>query len=80
MAFYRGDLIPPFRDNLLIASDEGRHLLRIQIDPLQPTHVVATERLLQDRIGGLRVVGVAPGGAIYVGTAQAVGRLSPMNR
>ncbi len=80
IAFYHGDRIPAFRDNMLVASDEGRHLLRIQIDPLDPTRVVATERLLQDRIGGIRVVGVAPAGEIYVATADAIGTLAPADR
>jgi glucose/arabinose dehydrogenase len=80
MAFYHGDRIPAFRSNLLVASDEGRHLLRIQIDPLDPTRVAATERLLQDRIGGIRLVGVAPAGEIYVATAHAIGMLAPVQR
>jgi glucose/arabinose dehydrogenase len=80
IAFYRGGRIPAFRDNLLVASDEGRHLLRIQIDPRDPTRVVATERLLQDRIGGIRLVGVAPAGEIYVATAHAIGTLVPVDR
>jgi glucose/arabinose dehydrogenase len=77
MAFYRGGLIPAFRDDLLIASDEGRHLLRMRIDPRDPNRSVPADRLLLDAIGGIRVVGVAPTGAIYVGTARAVGKLSP---
>ena len=75
VASYRGGSIPAFRGNLLIASNEGRHLLRVQLDPLQPTHVVATERLLQDRIGGVRLVAVGPDGAIWVANAHAVGKL-----
>jgi glucose/arabinose dehydrogenase len=78
MAFYRGGLIPSFRDDLLIASDEGRHLLRMRIDPRDPNRGVPIERLLLDSIGGIRVVGVTPGGTIYVGTAGAVGKLSPV--
>jgi aldose sugar dehydrogenase len=77
IAFYRGDRIRAFRHDLFVASDEGRHLLRIMIDPFEPTRVIATERLLQDRIGGIRVVGVAPSGEIYLATAQAIGALVP---
>jgi glucose/arabinose dehydrogenase len=57
------------RGDVLIASDEGRHLLRLRGDPVEPTRIVATERLLQDRIGGVRAVAVGPDGAIW--------RLSP---
>lgn len=75
VASHRGGSIPAFRDNLLVASNEGRHLLRIRLDPLQPARVVGTERLLQDRIGGVRLVAVGPDGAIWIATAHAVGKL-----
>jgi glucose/arabinose dehydrogenase len=77
VAFYRGGAAAAMRDNLLVASEEGRHLLRIRLDPQQPTRVVATERLLQNAVGGVRTVAVSPDGAIYVGTADAIGRLAP---
>lgn len=77
LAFYQNGSIPAMRGDLLVASEEGRHLLRIRPDPVTPTRVVATERLLQDQIGGIRIVAVAPDGVIYVGTANAVGRLVP---
>jgi glucose/arabinose dehydrogenase len=80
IAFYHGDRIRAFQGNLLVASDEGRHLLRLQMDPAEPTRVVATERLLQDRIGGIRLVGVAPTGVIHVATTHALGMLVPVDR
>jgi aldose sugar dehydrogenase len=77
VAFYRADASPALRNNLLVASEEGRHLLRILLDPQEPSRIVATERLLQDVIGGVRTVAVGPDGAIYLGTANAIGRLVP---
>ena len=77
LAFYRGALIPAFRDNLLVAADEGRHILRIRFDPKDPTQIVTTERLLDDRVGGVRVVVVAPDGTIYFCTANALAKLLP---
>jgi glucose/arabinose dehydrogenase len=77
IAFYRADASPALRNNLLLASEEGRHLLRILIDPQEPSRIVATERLLQDVIGGMRTVAVGADGAIYLGTANAIGRLVP---
>jgi aldose sugar dehydrogenase len=77
IAFYRADASPALRNNLLLASEEGRHLLRILIDPQEPSRIVATERLLQDVIGGVRTVAVGADGAIYLGTANAIGRLVP---
>jgi aldose sugar dehydrogenase len=75
VAFYRGGLTPSFRDDLLIASDEGRHLLRVRLDPADQTKVIGTERLFQDAIGGVRVVAVSPRGTIYLATADAIARL-----
>lgn len=77
LAFYRSDRIAAFRGNLFVASDEGQHVLRIRFDPQQPTRVTATERLLQDRVGGVRAVAVSPDGAVYFCTADAIGRLVP---
>lgn len=77
LVFYRGTLIPALRDNLLVAADEGRHILRIRFDPKDPTQIVATERLLEDRVGGVRVVVVAPDGTIYFCTANALAKLVP---
>lgn len=76
-AFYRGELFPAFAGSLLVASDEGRHLLRVQFDSQTVTQPVSIERLLQDRVGGLRAVAVGPDGAIYFATANAIGRLVP---
>ena len=41
------------------------------------THVAATERLLQDVTGGVRVVFVAEDGAIYFCTAHELARITP---
>jgi aldose sugar dehydrogenase len=78
VAVYPDAGIALLRGNVLIASDEGRHLLRVRTEPGQPARIIATERLLQDRIGGVRVVAVGPDGAIYVATARAIWRLSPI--
>jgi glucose/arabinose dehydrogenase len=77
LAFYRGGLLPAFRDNLLVAADEGRYLLRIRFDAQNAARIVATERLLQDRVGGVRAVAPGPDGAIYFCTASALMRLTP---
>ncbi len=75
VVFYRGDSASPFRNSLFVASDEGRHLLRVQLDSARPTQVVATERLLQDAVGGVRVVSVGPDTSLYLATSTAVGKL-----
>jgi glucose/arabinose dehydrogenase len=77
VAFYRSDRIPALRDNLLIAANEGRDILRIQFDSQNPSHVIATERLLNNRVGSVRVVASGPDGAIYFCTPNALARLVP---
>ena len=59
IAAYRSPAIPMFQNSLLVASERGRHVLRVQLDPNNPARVVSTERLLQDVIGGVRVVAVS---------------------
>ena len=76
VAFYRGALMPAFQNNLLIASEEGRHLFRVRFDSADPKKVIGTERLLQNAIGGVRVVAVSPVGMIYLATADAIATLA----
>jgi glucose/arabinose dehydrogenase len=77
VAVYRGGLFPAFAGSVLIASEEGRHLLRVKLDPQTSTQPIAVERLLQDRVGAVRAVAIRPDGAVYFGTADAIGRLVP---
>jgi glucose/arabinose dehydrogenase len=76
LAFYRGNGMAMV-DNLLIASEQGRQLLRLRLDPGEPARILTTERLLHDELGGIKVVSVGPDGAIYFGTANALGKLVP---
>jgi len=77
LAFYRGDRLPSFRGNLLVAADRGRAILRLQLDPTNPQTIVSTERLLRDALGGIRAIGVSPDGTLYLCTADALVRLVP---
>jgi glucose/arabinose dehydrogenase len=77
VAVYRGGLFPAFAGSVLVASEEGRHLLRVTLDPQTFTQAIAAERLLQDRVGAVRAVAISPDGAVYFGTADAIGRLVP---
>lgn len=76
MAFSRGARIPALRNDLLIAAGEDGHILRLRIDG-QPGNVIAAERLLDDRLGPVRVVAVSPRGEIYFCTDTILGRLVP---
>jgi glucose/arabinose dehydrogenase len=63
------------RDNALIASQEG-YILRVRFTADDPTIVKDAERLLDNRVGPIRVVTVGPDGAVYFATDTALGRLS----
>ena len=49
----------------------------MRLDPKEQTKVIGTERLLQNAIGGIRVVGVNREGVIYAATADAIAILTP---
>jgi glucose/arabinose dehydrogenase len=76
-AFARGTRIPALAGNLLIASSEGRHLLRVRFDPLNPSRVATWEPLLLNVVGPVVAVVSGPDGAIYFATPRSVGRLIP---
>ena len=67
------------RDDALIVSAEA-YLLRLHFAGDDPTQVDRAERLLQNRVGPLRVVTVGPDGAIYFLTDTALGKLSRVNQ
>jgi glucose/arabinose dehydrogenase len=75
--FYRGDLVPLFRENLFIAGESGRELMRLRFDPQDPSKVSSVERLLKDEIGPIHVVAEGPDGALYVATSTTLFRLAP---
>jgi aldose sugar dehydrogenase len=76
LTFYQGNTIPLFQGQLFVASAEARRLLRIRFDPGDPVVVVGTERLLDNRVGPIRVVLVGPDGAVYFCTDRDLGRLT----
>jgi glucose/arabinose dehydrogenase len=76
-AFARGTLIPVLSGDLLVASSEGRHVLRVRFDPLNRSRVAAMEPLLQDLVGPVVAIASGPEGAIYFATPRSVGRLVP---
>jgi len=73
--FYAANAIPEMKNNALIASREG-YILRIRFAEDDPTTVKDSERLLDNRVGPIRVVMVGPDGGIYFCTDSALGRLS----
>ena len=76
-AFYRGALMPFFRDNLFVAAEAGRELIRLGFDPDDSSRIVSVERLLKDQIGPVGVVAEGKDGALYIATDSALYRLAP---
>ena len=72
MAFYDGELIPEWRNNLFVAGHMGQHIARLVI---KGQRVVGEERLLLDQKQMMRWVGQGPDGALWVLTDDADGRL-----
>ena len=69
--------MPTLSGDLMVASGEGRQLLRVRFDPLERSRVAATEPVLQDLVGPIVAVASGPDGAIYFATSTSVGRLVP---
>lgn len=79
LTMYQGGEIDAFRNNLLVAVGDQPELLRLRVDPSNPTAIVETERLPVDAIGPVRAIGVSPAGSIYLCSAETVAvlRLAP---
>jgi glucose/arabinose dehydrogenase len=73
-AFYRGQQLPRFANNLFVATLRGTHLLRVTTDARR---VVTQERLLDGSYGRLRDVVSGPDGYLYFCTNNRDGRGSP---
>lgn len=76
-AFYRGGLMPIFQDNLFIAAEEGRQLIRLRFDSGDASKIVTVDRMLDDQVGPVRVVAASPDGALYIATESVLYRLAP---
>lgn len=77
LAVYRSNLLPDFRDNLLVAADDGAVVLRLGLDPADTTKIVSTEPLLEGMVGGVRALAVGPDGMMYLVTADTLLTLQP---
>jgi glucose/arabinose dehydrogenase len=72
MAFYRGDLFPAWRGNVLVGALASRLLVRLTLDG---DKVTGEERLLDGLRERIRDVRVGPDGAIYLVTDNSAGRV-----
>jgi glucose/arabinose dehydrogenase len=75
-AFYRGNRIPQFTNNLFVATLRGTHLLRLTLDDTG-RRITGQEKLLDGTFGRLRDVIMGPDGNLYVCTNNRDGRGTP---
>lgn len=72
-----GAVVSDFRHNLLLASGEGGYILRLRPSAGDRSRELASERLLDGRVGPILLVATGADGAIYFSTQDAIGRLVP---
>jgi glucose/arabinose dehydrogenase len=75
LRFYESDVMPGFRDNLLVAADRSRYLLRVRFDPRNPMRIMTSDRMLEGIGQRVRAVSVGDDGAVYVATDSTLLRL-----
>jgi aldose sugar dehydrogenase len=77
IAFYRGTLLPGLSTDLLVASEDAHHLLRLHFDKHDSARVATSERLMQDSSRPIRAVATSADGTIFVATDRALIRFGP---
>lgn len=80
LAFHDGAGAPGFARNMFVAARTGGYLLRVRFDQADGSKAMASEKLLEGQVGEPRAIAVGPDGALYLATATAVWRLSPVDR
>jgi glucose/arabinose dehydrogenase len=87
---YRGDKIPQWTGSFMMATlgleygavtqDEGKELIRIQVDPNNPYTIKTREVYLKGQYGRLRTVANGPDGYLYLTTSNCDSRGMPNGR
>lgn len=67
-AFYGRGAIERFANDLFVAAFGGEHLLRLRVDPQDPTRLLGAERLIDHQFGRITDVDVGADGSLYVTT------------
>ncbi len=76
---YTGTAIPQFTGNLFFGALKGEGLIRLVLDPNNPTKIANVEKLAGIKYGRIRAVAQGPDGAIYFSTSNRDGRGTPAN-
>ncbi len=73
-AFYTGDRLPAFKNDLFVGCLRGTRLIRIRLDGRK---VISQEDLLAGEVGRIRDVASGPDGLLYISTSNRDGRGTP---
>lgn len=74
---YTGNALPQFKNNLFFGALKGEGLVRLVLDPKNPSQITRVEKLADVEFGRIRAVAQGPDGAIYFSTSNLDGRGSP---
>lgn len=75
--FYSGDNLPQFKNNFFFGCLRGRGIIRVEVDPNDPSKVKSFEKMSSVNYGRIRDITQGPDGAIYFATSNQDGRGNP---
>lgn len=78
MMVYSGKGNASWKGNLFFGALRGEGLMRLELDPIDPSKVVRSEKLSVVQFGRIRAVAEAPDGSIYFTTSNRDGRGKPV--
>ncbi len=76
---YTGKTLPQFTGNLFFGALKGEGLVRLVLDPAEPSKIIQVEKLAAVKYGRIRAVVQGPDGNIYFSTSNQDGRGKPAN-
>lgn len=78
ICFYTGDIIPAWKNCLIVANLRGNHLKIIHLNAPDYTSVYKTETMYDGQLGRLRDLTTGPDGYLYTCTNNTDGRGHPL--
>ena len=76
---YSGKALPQFTGNLFFGALKGEGLIRLTLDPKDPSKIIGVEKMAKVKFGRIRAVAQGPDGFIYFSTSNLDGRGTPAN-
>ncbi len=74
LMIYKSDLIPQYTGNIFFGALKGEGLMRVIVDPEEPSKIISYEKLSEINFGRIRDVVESPSGEIYITTSNQDGR------